>query len=72
MTRATFRAAYYRARAWWADAWPAYLLLALFVLGGLAGWLARGGEHIVAGRCRAPSLVSITREGGDLIVRCAR
>lgn len=62
---------YNRVRVWWADAWPAYFILCVFCIGALAGWLAHGSESIVAGRCRAPSLVSITRDGGDLVVRCA-
>ena len=66
------RDTYNRARAWWANEWPAYFVLAVFCLGGLAGWLARGGEHIIAGRCHSPSLVSITRDGGDLVVRCGQ
>ena len=62
---------YNRARAWWADAWPVYFILGVFCLGALVGWLTRGSESIVACRCHAPSLVSITRDGGDLVVRCA-
>ncbi len=44
---------------------------AVFIAGMACGWLMRGGEHAIAGRCHTPSGVSIVRHGGDLIVRCA-
>ena len=50
---------------------PEIIVGAVFIAGIAAGWLMRGEEHIVAGRCHTPESVSITRDGGDLIVRCA-
>ncbi len=57
--------------SWLERSAPELIVAALLIVGAVAGWYMRGEEHVIAGRCHAPSGVSIVRDGGDIIVRCA-
>lgn len=61
-----------RFSAWWSRSWWPVLIAGLFWLAFFAGWMARGSETVVVGRCPASGSALLIREGGDFVVRCER